>query len=247
MKRALFVLTMLIVALPVAAQLTKRVATMEFASDFQTIPVMANVNGVGGAKFETYAAIYNPTSSAITIEAKLYDNAGNEHTASINLAAGELKTYENFVSDVFNVTGGGAVTLRSATGARFIVNNEIRTGLGNAYTTPIPSLEFAGSASRSYVAGVSTDASWRTNVGCFNQSGAANSIKATVLDKSGTMTLGSVTLNLAPHAWGQTAITTVVSDGLIRFEPSEAAVCYGVIVSNATNDGRFVSAVEYEP
>jgi len=54
-------------------------------------------------------------------------------------------------------------------------------------------------------------------------------------------------LMLLPKGWGQIPITTVVSNGYIQFEPSAEAVCYAVVVDNATNDGNFITAVEYAP
>lgn len=251
MKRlTVLALAMLAIAIPILAQPAPRVRSQEFASDFQTIPVMANVTGQGGAKFQSYLAMLNPTSSAFAVDATLYDAAGGTHNATIMLAAGELKTYANFLETVFQYSGGGAVTFRSpeSTGGthnnRFILNSEVRSG---TYSTPVPALEFAGSSSRSFAAGVTVDSNSRTNIGCFNQSDAANTVTAKVLDKTGTQTIGTVTLNLAAKAWGQTSVSSVVSDGYVRFEPSDNAVCYAVVVSNATNDGRFVSATEYQP
>ena len=70
---AAFALT--IVALPALAQNSKRAGSLGFASDFQTIPVVANLTGIGG-KFVTYVSIYNPTASAYTIQASLFDASG---------------------------------------------------------------------------------------------------------------------------------------------------------------------------
>ena len=108
-------------------------------------------------------------------------------------------------------------------------------------------LEFAGSSSRSFAPGITVDSNTRTNIGCFDQSGAANSVKATILDNTGKQIIGTVTLNLAANGWGQTAVTTIVSGGYAQFDPSDSAVCYAVVVDNSTNDGRFVSAAEYKP
>ena len=55
------------------------------------------------------------------------------------------------------------------------------------------------------------------------------------------------TLTLAAHAWGQTALSTIVSGGYVEFEPSDTAVCYAVVIDNSTNDGRFIPAAEYRP
>jgi hypothetical protein len=234
------------------AQPAQHARDLSFASDSQTVPVVANTPGQGGT-FQSYVAIFNPTSTAYSVTATLYDGAGTKHTALIPLAAGELKTYTNFLDSVFNgFSGGGAVTFVSpdSTGGtrnnRFIVSTEVRTA-GARYGTTIPVLEFAGTSSRSFAPGVTVDSNTRTNVGCFDQSGAANSVKATVLDNTGKLTLGSVTLNLAANGWGQTAVTTIVSGGYVQFDPTDSAVCYAVVVDNATNDGRFISAAEYKP
>ena len=251
MKRLAIIALALIVAAPLFAQTPKR--SEAFASDLQTVPVMANVSGIGGS-FQSYLALLNPTSSSYSVTATLHDSSGSTRTASIALAPGELKTYTNFLDSVFNgFTGAGAVTFSSpaSTGGthnnRFVINSEIRSGTAARFSTTIPVLEFAGSGSRSFAPGITVDSSSRTNIGCFDQSGTANTIKATILDNSGTQTLGTTTLSLLPNAWGQTAVTTVVSGGTVRFEPSDAAVCYAVVVDNLTNDGRFIAAAEYQP
>ncbi len=250
MRKLIFTaLALAVVAVPMFGQSVRR---LDFASDVQTIPVMGNTPGAFGATFQTYVALLNPTSSAFTIQASLWDGSGVNHDATITLAAGELKTYQNFLAEVFNFTGGGAVTLKAPESAggthnnRFIISTEVRTS-GTHFSTTIPSIEFAGSDSRSFVAGITVDSSTRTNVGCFNQSGAPNTIKVTVLDNSGKNTVGTTTLNLPGNAWGQTGISSVVTNGYVQFDPSDAAVCYAVIVDNTTSDGRFVSAVEYKP
>lgn len=240
-----------VIATPALTQRAPRTLN-NFASDAQTVPVMANTPGALGAVFETYVAIYNPTASAFAVNATLFDATGAEHDATITLAAGEVKTYTNFLDTVFSYAGGGAVTFESAetTGGthnnRFIVSAEVRT-VGARYGTPVPSLEFAGTSSRSFSPGITVNANTRTNVGCFNQSAAANLVRATVLDSTGTQTLGSVDLNLAANGWGQTALSTIVSGGIVRFEPAGDAVCYAVVVDNGTHDGRFIAAAEYQP
>jgi hypothetical protein len=247
----LMALALVVVATPIFSQPTERVRTDSFASDLQTVPVMGNVPGVGGT-FQSYVAIFNPTASSFPVTVNLYDTAGTKRTASITLAGGELKTYDNFLATVFNYTGGGAATFQSAESSggghnnRFIISTEVRTG-GTRYATTVPVLEFAGTSSRSFAAGITVDSSSRTNIGCFNQSDAANVVKATVFDNTGKQTIGTVNLSLAANAWGQTAVTAIVSGGYIQFEPSEAAVCYAVVVDNATNDGRLITAAEYKP
>ena len=252
MKRVLcLTLLALAVALPAFSEPpTRPGANSSFASDMQTIPVMGNNPGQGGSVFQTYVAILNPTASSFPVTVSLWDSNGTKRDAMITLAAGELKTYQNFLQEVFGFTGGGAVTFKAAetlgNNNRFIVSTEVRTS-GTRYSTTIPALEFAGSSSRSFAAGITVGSETRTNVGCFNQSGVSNTVRATVFDASGHQNLGSTTLTLAPNGWGQTAILPVVSGGYVQFDPQEAAVCYAVVVDNSTHDGRYISAVEYKP
>ena len=252
MRRISLMVLTLAALITTSAVAQQRVRSLAFASDFQTVPVVANVAGIGGA-FQSYVALFNPTSSAFSVTASLYDATGTKRTALIPLAAGELKTYTNFLDAVFSgFSGGGAVTFTSPDTSggtrnnRFIVNTEVRTA-GTRYSTAIPVLEFAGTGSRSFAPGITVDSNTRTNIGCFDQSGAANSVKATILDNTGTQTIGTVTINLAANGWRQTAVNSIVSNGNVQFDPNDSAVCYAVVVDNVTNDGRFISAAEYKP
>ncbi len=244
----------LAVSAPMFAQHTPRVANEGFASDFQTLPVVTTVQGVGST-FQSYVSIFNPTSSAYSVTATFYDNTGTSKTAQINLAAGQVKTYDNFLTELFGLSNtAGSVTFSSpnSTGGqhnnRFIIDSEIWTGGGTRYGQSIPALEFAGTSSRSFAPGISVDSSRRSNAGCFNQSDSTNTVKISVLDSTGQTTVGSTTLTLAPHAWGQTSLSAfVVTNGIAQFDPSDNAVCYAVVVLNATNDGRFITSSEYQP
>lgn len=248
MKRlASLILFILFVTAALSAESARRPSANEFASDFQTIPVMGNTPGLQGARFQTYVALLNPTGSSFPVDVTLYQPSGATQMRTIALGAGELKTYPNFLDAIFGYTGGGAVTFRSANPAnRFIVDAEVWTSGGQRYGTDIPALEFAGSASPSFAPGVTNNATTRTNVGCFNQSGVMNVIGVRVRDNAGTI-VSTTALTLAPHGWGQIGTSGVVVDGYVELEPEDAAVCYAVVVDNDTNDGRFISATEYLP
>src|SRR5437773_507357 len=89
--KKIIVLAIMLAAISAFAQSVRRPAALEFASDFQTVPVMGNTPGFGGATFQTYVALLNPTASSFSVQATLYDAAGVKHNATITLAAGELK------------------------------------------------------------------------------------------------------------------------------------------------------------
>jgi hypothetical protein len=194
MKRFIFLVALISTA--AFAQSGKRAIAPNdsFASNQQTIPVVANTIGLGGAVFRSYVAILNPTPSGFTVTASFYDASGTKKDATITLAAGEMRVYGNFLATVFSATGGGAVTLSSPDPSnRFVVSSEVQTG---DFSTSVPALEFAGSNSRSFAPGINVNSTSRTNVGCFNQADAANSIKATVLDSTGKLIIGSALVAL---------------------------------------------------
>jgi hypothetical protein len=110
----------------------------------------------------------------------------------------------------------------------------------------LPTLEFPGTDSRSFSVGITVDASNRANVGCFNESKAANTVTATVFDGTGAQ-VTTLQLQLGPNTLGQKAVSAAVSGGYVRFDPSGPASCYAVVANNTTNDARFISAVEYTP
>src|ERR1044071_4534990 len=99
MKRLLCLVALLsIAAMPALSAPARRVSPANFASDFQTLPAVANVTGAGGAVFQTYVSIMNPTPMAFPVEVSLFDSNGTRRDATINIAAGELKTFDNFLA-----------------------------------------------------------------------------------------------------------------------------------------------------
>jgi hypothetical protein len=216
-----------------------------FASNFAVVPSMANVPGLFGAVWKTKVDILNPTAADYSIEATLYDKTGQLQQKTIDLAAGQLKSYQNFLSDMFAFGGAGAVKFDSGSDQnQFVLNAEVYTDTANGrYITTVPALPFDASNAVSYVVGVSVDANNRTNIGAFNDFASSNTITAELYDSSGTL-VNTVTLTLPPNAWNQMAVPNNLSGGFIEFTPTLPAFCYAVVVNNISNDGDFIQAVE---
>jgi hypothetical protein len=255
MKKLVFLVAVLsaaVVATPAFSQ-TKPELGVSFASDSLTVPVMINAGGFAGATFVTYAALMNPTSKSFPLQVTLFDSAGTKTQKTITLAAGELKSYQNFLDTVFAYSGLGTVRFQSgvevggSSDNLFILSAEIyTTGSGVRYGTSLPTLEFPGTDSRSFSVGITVDASNRANVGCFNESKVGNTVTATVFDGTGAQ-VTTLQLQLGPNTLGQKAVNAAVSGGYVRFDPSGPASCYAVVANNSTNDARFIPAVEYTP
>src|SRR5262245_61383850 len=67
-----------------------------------TIPVMANTPGLQGAFFKTRVVIFNPTQDSYAVDATLYSTAGQVSKVAINMAAGQVRNYDNFLQQIFN-------------------------------------------------------------------------------------------------------------------------------------------------
>ncbi len=222
-----------------------------------TIPVMANTGGLQGSFFKTRVAILNPTQLSYSIDVTLFSTAGQVGKATINMAPGQVRNYENFLQQAFNFSGAGAVEFDSlsgapggSTGREFIVTSEVYTdGPGGSYKTVVsagPSLEDTLPDFDNFSLGINVSTDSRANVGAFNSSVDANEINADVYDSSGTL-LTTITLTLAAKSWNQVAIPVTVTGGFIKWRLQSAAFCYAVVVDNKSNDGTFIPASDYVP
>jgi hypothetical protein len=236
-----------------APALAKSPRPAGFASDRQIVPVMVNAPGNFGAVWKTRVVLMNPTDHAITVHASFYEAGGTAHTMEIPLAAGELKSWDDFLTEMFSASGAGGVEFESGeevgggSDDLFILSTEIYTAqAGGRYGSTLPSSDFDGSDAPSYAAGISVDGNTRTNVGCMNQSGTNNIVEVRTYDMAG-MLLASGQMTIPAHGWKQIAITATVTNGYVELDPMGPASCYASIVNNATNDGNFVPAIEYLP
>jgi len=226
---------------------------IQVASTSVVVPTVANVTGVTGSVFRSRIALFNPTAFTYPIQATFYDPAGNMSKVNITMASGQMRVYDNFLGDVFSTTGAGSVRFESRliTGGssdfQFIVNAEVWTLVGSGrYGTSVTTITGTASTSDAYSAGIRVDSDFRSNVGCFNDSGTTNLVVADVFDGAANL-VTTVTLSVPPNAWAQSAIPVSLSAGYVRFRPSQAAYCFAVVVNNTTNDGHFILASEFTP
>ena len=94
-------LLLLLVASSSAAELIPLQQQVASASPVITIPVMTNSPGAFGGVFKTKVVIFNPTISSFPVEISLYGTNGFLTKTTINLTAGQMRNYENFLAEVF--------------------------------------------------------------------------------------------------------------------------------------------------
>jgi len=227
--------------------------SVQVASTTVVVPTAANVVGATGSTFRTRISIFNPSAFSYPIEVVFHDVAGKTTTKSIPMSANQLRVYDDFLGEVFSVTGAGSLEFDSqhiaggSSDNQFVVNAEVWTiSGGGRYGTSVTTSTADGSPAEAYSPGIRVDSQFRSNVGCFNDSTEPNSVVADVFDASSNL-VNSIMLTVPAGAWAQTAIPGNVSSGYVRFRPSQSAFCWAVVVNNTTNDGHFILASEFVP
>ena len=226
------------------------------ASPIITIPVMANTPGALGGVFKTKVVLFNPTSFAFPIEASLYGPNGFVKKATVDVTAGQIRNYPNFLQDVFSYSGAGTVNFDSLSLSggnshlAFLVSAEVyiesEKGRFQTVVTTGPPLDPVSPTSSAYSLGITVDPNTRTNIGCFNTSFSTNIVNVELYDATNHL-VTIVTLTVAGSSWIQTSLPNAVAGGYIRWKPTSPAYCYAVVVNNTSNDGTFIPAVNYTP
>jgi hypothetical protein len=230
---------------------------LSLASGFWTIPVMANTPGQFGSYFKTKVVVANPTASSYTVHATLYNTDGKVNSVPIQMPAGQIRAWENFLEEEFHYGGAGAVEFDSefeppggSADFKFFVTAEVYTDSPSGrYKTIVATgstIDSINSTDATYNLGISVDANQLTNIGCFNGSSVENVVSAEVYDISGIL-LDTITFNLKRNGWQQQGVSVAVTDGFIRWRPSLSAYAYMVVVDNSSNDGTFAPATAYVP
>jgi hypothetical protein len=251
MKKVMVLVSALVLTAPLLAEeahVRSKAPLVVGAVSHLLLPTSAYINGQFGAAFKTKISIANVTGNSYTIRAGFSTQAGEVAARNITIFGFETLTYENFLSDVFQLSGtAGAIDFDSLnTSNRFIVAAQVYVdGPNGRFSTAVQSADEAGTiiAGRpGYVVGVSADSFDRTNLGCASDSGSPQTITAQVYGPSNEP-LGSLSFNMNPYGWNQKPVNIGVTNGILVINSTQRAVCYGVVVDNTSNDGTFQLAV----
>jgi hypothetical protein len=249
-----------------ALERTKHALGVPLASPVAVIPTLANTPGRHGAFFKTRVVIHNLTGNSYSLDAILCGPSGVVAQQSIPLSAGEYRVYDNFLQDVFNYRGAGAVLLGGDINSlnpddsdlltdaanKFSVTAEVYSDSPNGrHTTSVVNgiLPFVDPGPSAYSAGITVDQDQRVNVGVFNLGITATSVQAVVHDASGAVTQ-TIDFSVGPLAWQQKAVSKSVADGFIMWQIDARAslpFLWAVSVDNRSNDGTLTWPVRPAP
>jgi hypothetical protein len=214
------------------------------------LPTSANVPGLYGSYYKTKVSIFNAVGASYSIRAGLSGPDGEITHAFIPIGPGQTVTFNNFDSDVFGVTGAGAIDLDSGDpNHRFVVTAQVYVDTANGrYTTAVQFADDLGIVTPSrpgYIVGVSVNSQRRTNVGCASASSEPQTVTFQAFDASNTSVGGPLSFTLAPFGWSQYAYAGSLTNGGIYVTATQGAVCYAVEVDNVSNDGTFQLATPF--
>jgi hypothetical protein len=124
------VISMLFILLPVVmcsgAELIPLQSQAASASPVIAIPVMTNAPGALDGVFKTKVVVFNPTIFSFPVEVSLYGINGFVGKTTVNMAAGQVRNYENFLAAVFSHTGAGTLSLPGGNAnLKFLVSAEV--------------------------------------------------------------------------------------------------------------------------
>ena len=230
-------------------------------SEFYFIPVVAHTEGAAASFFQSDLSIVNPQSDSIEVTAYvLLGGADNTNYLATGRPFALAAHASLFLPDVLRAQWGqsGLATLvLAATGGasadrRFIANSRTYNNanpLGTFGLAVTPTFVETPTGGEAILAGLSNNASYRANVGVFNDSASPATVTIEVFDSAGT-SLGSEAVPLAPYSLAQRSVkdfTPAFDSGYAVLHPSGAAgmslVAYAAVADNGTSDSTYFEAV----
>lgn len=230
---------------------------LALATPLAVIPTSANSPGRFGAYFKTRVVIHNLTSRSYTINALLCGPSGIVSDRSISMSPNQYLSYDNFLQDIFDYEGAGAVVLLAEISSlnpsdpdllgnapfKFSVTAEVYSDSPNGrYTTTVVNgiVPLVDTGTEAYSAGITVSPDQRLNVGVFNFGDATSSIQAVVHDSSG-MVVQTIHFTAGAFSWQQKNVSSPVTDGYISWQidssPDTLPYLWAVSVDNRSNDG----------
>ena len=239
-----------------ALERTKHALGLPLATPLAVIPTAANSPGRFGAYFKTRVVIHNLTTNSYTLDAILCGPNGIVAQQSISMSANQYRWYDNFLQDVFNYRGAGAVLLAGDINSlnldeadlvtdapyKFSVTAEVYSDSPNGrFTTTVVNgiVPLVDSGPRAFSAGITVGQDQRVNIGVFNLGVSTVPVQAIVHDSSGFVTQ-TIDFSVGALSWQQKAVTNNVANGFIRWQIDARGglpFLWAVSVDNRSNDG----------
>jgi len=216
-----------------------------------TIPAVGRAPGIAGTFWRSDVTIFNPGLTTMTLSLR-YLAAGQDNRNAVPQSVSVAPSRTLVIPDVtqyFGVSSGNGalrVSWNGASGPIVTSRTYTSTDGGGTYGQSIdPVTSFAND---SYVPGLRSDSSFRSNVGFVNGGDSSMTVTVTLLSDSGGV-LGTTQVGLAPRSQVQYAVGALFPAAntpragtltlLAHTDGAPNLFAYGSIVDNASGDPVF--------
>ena len=222
------------------------------------ISVSAQTDGVGGSQWRTELSLFNAGSEAANVQLIFIPAAGGTtQSRSFFLSRLQSVTYANALLDIFGLsTGAGAIAIQAdspTTNANLkVTSRTFTTGSTGTYGQGVPDVQSSDLQQALYLTGIESDASYRTNIGVVNRTGAPVLATLALFDANGNP-LGSSTATIPGNNFQQASLVTwfpaVGNRSLagmsmkVTSASNSAVSVYASVVDNRTQDPIYIQGV----
>jgi PKD repeat protein len=228
------------------------IATM--SSSRIVIPAVGRAPGIGGTYWRSDVTVMNPNLFGIHLGWR-YLGAGNNNSATgwsyLNLAGGETRVLRDVASMFGIASGTGALEFAADGFTPPVITSRTytSTGDGGTYGQSIdPVVSYRADV---YVPGLRADASYRSNVGFYNNSDATTGVTATLVNLNGQI-VAQASVSVPAHAPVQYSLSALFPNVNLAQYPMLTLHAhtdgggilfgYGSVVDNASGDPVFFAA-----
>ena len=221
-------------------------------SDVYVIPAAAHTTGAGGETWQSDISFFNPSSTPLTLDLALVDANGNATTLASAVAVAPRATL--FMRDVVGTSGGSGAIIVSGNHPLVIMSRATASSSrGTFVESVLPAAEFIAATSHdSFLTGLTSNATSRTNVGFFAAAdrGAPMTVTITLFAADGTQLGTPQTFTIPAGATIQRLISTR-SLTTTSFDNASAqvsitggsgiATAYASVIANDTGSAAFIA------
>ncbi|MGZ8867016.1 MAG: PKD domain-containing protein [Thermoanaerobaculia bacterium] len=221
------------------------------------IPVSSQSEGIGGSVWRTELTLFNAGTEGTNVTLVHVPGAGGSlQSRAIFVGPRQTLTYANALRDVFGMSSGAGAIAIEATGATAtpllkVTSRTFNEAAGGTYGLAVPDINPEDLHQTLFIAGMTENSEYRTNVGLVNRSGSAVSAALTLFGSNGAA-LASSTVSVPATSFQQNTIAAffppIAGQKLtgmsmrVSASTANALSAYASVVDNRTHDPLYISA-----
>ena len=206
-------------------------------NDTYVIPVAGNTPGAFGTRWMTQFSMFNPQSYALKVSVTFIPTLGGRgQEALVRVPANAVAFSNNVLSDVFSLSGGGALLVATfpednpgvpndvISRAFLVTTNTFNNSSAGTFGQTIPGvwaglMDFATDGISAVAHGIRNDSrqGWRANVGAVNLGRTSVTMRLNVYDINGAVVARNIPFTIPPLAHVQDSLPVQVDRGSVEF------------------------------